>query len=491
MTLRFARWLLALLILLVAGGLGAWLLLLHPHKQPATRDLAQVFNHGSIGNETAQGLPYWIWRVLPTVFPDHLPGAQRGYSAIGVYWEPGAPLPVGFSEKTLGVIPRVAPNCAFCHQGTYRTQADMPARLVSAGAGTRVDPQSYIRFLVDVGQDPRFTAKTMMAAITAIYDMPAWERGLYRFVLIPATRKALEGQAQRFAWMTTRPDWGPGRIDPFNPVKFENLGLPDDGTIGNSDMMPLWGLAVTDPTDTRRFALHWDGLLSDLHETVVAGAIGDGMSHSEWPGAQDALARMESFVRLQLPPPSPFSPDLPPGDPFHVDPDQVARGGAIYAAHCAECHDPAGPRFRTPIPIVEVATDRHRLDMWTVAARDRYLAYQDDYAWGFQHFHKTEGYLANELTGLWLRGPYLHNGSVPNLRALLSAPAERPDRFWRGSDLVDARNGGFVSLRDADPMRRMVPFDTQVDGNGNAGHLWGTDLPATDKEALLAYLKTL
>ena len=40
--------------------------------------------------------------------------------------------------------------------------------------------------------------------------------------------------------MRTRPDWGRGRIDPFNPVKFRMLRQPIDATIGNSDMVPVW-----------------------------------------------------------------------------------------------------------------------------------------------------------------------------------------------------------------------------------------------------------
>ena len=81
-----------------------------------------------------------------------------------------------------------------------------------------------------------------MEEINALIELPLWERALYRYALIPATRQALQAQAVRFAWTESRPDWGPGRIDPFNPVKFANLGLPDDGSIGNSDMMPLWAL---------------------------------------------------------------------------------------------------------------------------------------------------------------------------------------------------------------------------------------------------------
>ena len=62
--------LLAALVLSV----GAWALLLRPVAQKASNDPVWIFNHGSIGNEAAQGLPYWIWRVMPVVFSDLLPG---------------------------------------------------------------------------------------------------------------------------------------------------------------------------------------------------------------------------------------------------------------------------------------------------------------------------------------------------------------------------------------------------------------------------------
>ena len=38
---------------------------------------------------------------------------------------------------------------------------------------------------------------------------------------------------------------------------------------------------------------------------------------------------------------------------------------------------------------------------------------------GVQAFRKTNGYVAAPLDGVWLRGPYLHNGSVPSLHDLL------------------------------------------------------------------------
>lgn len=475
----------------------AWFVLLRPVAQPHTNDPLQVFDHGSIGNEAQQGLPYWIWRVLPTLFPEYLPGNQDGYGAIGVYWVAGEELPVGFSKKTVGVIPRVAPNCAFCHQSTYRLHADDPATFVPAGAGNRVNVQGFIRFLMEIGRhSDRFTADRVMGAITAIYDMPAPERLLYRYLLVPAVRSAFEAQAKRFAWMDPRPGcprpaWGPGRIDPFNPVKFFNLKLPDDCTIGNSDMMPLWDLdQVTDPT--RQYSLHWDGLLSDLRETAIAGAIGDGMDYQGYTSAKPTLERVIDFIRLQKPPPSPFSASRKADDPYHVDAAEVEQGKAIYQAKCAGCHEPGGARFRTVISATELGTDRHRIDMWTEAAAERYANYHEGgYDWGFHAFHKTNGYVATGHTGLWLRGPYLHNGSVPTLRDLLAPPADRPKKFYRGYDLIDPAGGGFVSQAGTPAERYGTLYDTSAPGNGNGGHVYGTDLSDQDKERLLAYLKTL
>ncbi len=54
----------------------------------------------------------------------------------------------------------------------------------------------------------------------------------------------------------------------------------------------------------------------------------------------------------------------------------------------------------------------------------------------FKHFRKTDGYADHPLDGVWARAPYLHNGSVPTLRDLMDAPAERPDTFYRGHDIL-------------------------------------------------------
>ena len=73
--------------------------------------------------------------------------------------------------------------------------------------------------------------------------------------------------------------------------------------------------------------------------------------------------------------------------------------------------------------------------------------------WRFTHFRKTNGYANMPLDGLWLRAPYLHNGSVPTLRALLF-PDERPAVFYRGYDVYDWTNVGLRVERRRGRSRR-------------------------------------
>jgi hypothetical protein len=130
--------------------------------------------------------------------------------------------------------------------------------------------------------------------------------------------------------------------------------------------------------------------------------------------------------------------------------------------------------------------------MWTIQARDTYMKYADGHDWAFHHFQKTNGYTAVPLDGLWLRGPYLHNGSVPTLEQLLS-PGKRVVRFCRGSDVVDAAGIGFAvqSPSAAGCPPGTTELDTTTPGNGNQGHTYGADLRPEDKAALIEFMKTL
>ncbi|NER39986.1 MAG: cytochrome c, partial [Oscillatoria sp. SIO1A7] len=253
-------------LLVGVGGSIAWYKLFREvptyYESPADH-----FKYGSIGAEATQGLPYWLWMVLPRLFPEYLPGAG-GYTSLGITWEPGEELPIGFSKKTIG-FPRQGITCALCHTATYHKTAEDVPTIIPTGASSRFNLQGYIRFLSNCGEDPRFNADYILAGISYVRNLSLLDKFLYRYIIIPQTKKALVELQDSFAWMDKRPEQGLGRIAPFNPVKFVVLGLDDDGTIGNSDMMPLWNQKLH-----KDFALHWDGLETSLTETTIAGAIG-------------------------------------------------------------------------------------------------------------------------------------------------------------------------------------------------------------------------
>lgn len=96
-------------------------------------------------------------------------------------------------------------------------------------------------------------------------------------------------------------------------------------------------------------------------------------------------------------------------------------------------------------------------------------------------------YKARPLDGIWATAPYLHNGSVPTLRALLMPQASRPKTFYVGSRELDPVNVGF----DTSQAPGAFMYDTSLAGNSNAGHTWGTDLSDADRDALIEYLKSL
>jgi processive rubber oxygenase RoxA-like protein len=445
----------------------------------ADESIEEYFKYGSIGAENQSGLPYWIWLVLPRMFPDHLPG-PGGYASFGLPWEQGREMPIGFTKKTIG-FDRVAFNCAFCHTAVVRRSADDPVPIIYPGGPSHtLNALAYERFLFKAASDPRFTTKNIMNAIAEVTQLSILDKALYRFVLIPFTRKALLKQKEALAWTDGRPDWGPGRIDPFNPVKVAILqkvnpkvGVGD--TIGNADMVAIWNLRARGG-----MAYHWDGLNTDVTEVVLSSAIGDGATPKSIPLGN--LHRLQNWLMNLKPAPFPFL------DKF--DASLATRGAVIFKQQCASCHAFGGEKTGKVLPASEAGTDPHRAQMWTPDAAQAYHDYSKPYPWAFTQFRSTGGYVNLPLDAVWIRAPYLHNGSVPSLVDLLSPPAERPKVFFRGYDVYDPEKVGFVSS-GLEAERYGFRYDTSRPGNGNGGHLWGTDLGAQDKKALIEYLKTL
>jgi len=93
---------------------------------------------------------------------------------------------------------------------------------------------------------------------------------------------------------------------------------------------------------------------------------------------------------------------------------------------------------------------------------------------------------AGPLLGIWATGPFLHNGSVPNIYELLSPPEERSKVFWVGNRQLDTWKLGFKSNEEPGLFR----FDTLITGNSNRGHIYPRRGYSHDQRmAVIEYLK--
>lgn len=242
---------------------------------------------------------------------------------------------------------------------------------------------------------------------------------------------------------------------------------------------------------------------------------------------------------------------LPP-----IDPVKAAEGGKLYAELCAGCHlpapntaafwdakfwrspnpstDPPGtPQFLalpiipisrigtdpaqavglanrtvTSLPFLELTTQAYGRALGDVVAKvaQRWYDNQKPPVSAQRQFvmngsrpngiQAPLGYRTRPLDGIWATPPYLHNGSVPNLYALLSPAAERPGAFWLGSREYDPVNVGYSTS----PIEGGFRLDTTIPGNSNRGHEFddrqgqgaiGRKLAPGERLAIIEYLKSL
>lgn len=447
-------------------------------------DAEQQFKYGSVGSEHEFGVPYWLWRVLPEMFPDKLPG--KGYESLGFIYEPGHDLPVGVSKRRYRGFDMVWLNCAFCHTGSVRESAHGERRVIAGMPANTFDFRSFTRFFLEVGADARFTPGRVLLEIERIGGDLDWlDRAILRYYGIYYARERMLSLRGRLAFLDKQPDWGPGRVDTFNPLKayfnFPMDKLPQRELIGTADFPSIWNVRKREGMQ-----LHWDGNNTSLEERNKSAALGAGVTPPTLD--RERMKRVEDWLQDRK----------PPAYPFPIDRNLAASGQRLYREYCAACHGKSGDDFSGEYvgkvdPIDRIGTDRHRLDSYTLEVNANQNTLYAGYPWRFTHFRKTNGYANMPLDGLWLRAPYLHNGSVPSLRDLLEPSGKRPKVFYRGYDVYDPKNVGFVATVAEENGRRYFRFDTALPGNDNKGHegaRYGTQLNAHEKDALVEYLKT-
>ena len=326
-------------------------------------------------------------------------------------------------------IDRIFLNCAGCHAGSVRTGPGGEPLIVAGMPSNTVDLSAFQGFLARAAVDERFSADRFLAEI----DARGIELDLVNRLALQVRRHRHGARAaarhrrplRRLRRTTSRPS-APAASTPSTRPRRCSTGTstrsPKRERIGVVDFPSVF---LQGPKEGMQ--LHWDGNNTKVSERNRSAAFGTGATPPILD--RDSLKRMEDWLATAEPPalrrrlPRPVR-RRPRGARARRStpasaPPATARSGRDFT----------GEYVGKVTPIAEVGTDRGRLDNYTHdLAVNQNVLYAEFGPERFQTFRKTDGYANAPLDGLWLRAPYLHNGSVPTLAALLSPPDERPAR---------------------------------------------------------------
>jgi mono/diheme cytochrome c family protein len=186
----------------------------------------------------------------------------------------------------------------------------------------------------------------------------------------------------------------------------------------------------------------------------------------------------------------------PPKYPRPIDATLAARGEAVFLRNCSPCHGTYGQQEQYPnllIPSHIIQTDSAlAVSNFSDPAYIQWF----EKSWFRMGRRKAalvpfKGYIAPPLDGVWITAPYLHNGSVPDLESLLDS-RKRPT-YWERDFKKPAYNYetlGWTWQARSKASSKGV-YNTTLRGYGNGGHTFGDKLSASDRRAVIEYLKTL
>jgi mono/diheme cytochrome c family protein len=480
------RWALAGLVLLAGIAAWAWWFWPEPDGDAGGEEL---FTTHDLGSPFATGIPYALALAAMQRYPEILGrDVEEFREKFGVLPDPDSPetLPVGFvlHRERRTETDFLMTTCALCHVAELNGQ-----RIVGLG-NRNLRSNALHQAVMRIAGDPGFTEESMtLAAEAQAQDHDLHWTARSRL----ATRSAIKSLKDLAAMDADRPwgklqdlDAGPGRSTPIEFAKAVSrvlIGPP----YGFVKVPAVW-------TYGPRSTFGCDGSLTgDRAVALSAVEFNKGMP----PG--DILARPERWRRLYA-----YIGDVqPPAYPGKIDKARANRGEALFRRHCASCHGQYPIRQKRDyteqvVPLDTIGTDPDRLHSVSQPLIQAKLV--RDLA-PHVELIATKGYVASPLMGIWCRGPYLHNGSVPTLADLLRPVEERPVRFFVGADTKydldrlglayeeDSAVEGRRQAKRASPKQYL--FDTTQSGNSNSGHGAGTSLSDSERRDLLEYLKTL
>ena len=343
-------------------------------------------------------------------------------------------------------------NCLLCHAGAVDGELHLGL------ANTQLDLQGLFDELVE------------LADIAENFGLPAPQ--------LPWTIEDRTGAA--------------GLTDAFGMgMQFATAYGPGGGSLetryGYQDPGAWWRVKLGD-------TIYADGSGDALgHRTMMAMLLAFGLPYAELQALDPTIEALREFV-LSIEAPSWPGPEL--------DLDAQRRGRLVFDEHCASCHGiHSGPEASYPnalLPLDSVDTDPTR----AINFGPEEAAWINASWFGQDHpMSATGSYIAPPLCGVWASAPYLHNGSVPTLAALLE-PETRP-LAWRALARPDEPGAwdyeqvglaweaveGPMNAGETIEQRRV--HDGRRAGLSAEGHDFGAQLSAEQRADLLEYLRGL
>lgn len=185
----------------------------------------------------------------------------------------------------------------------------------------------------------------------------------------------------------------------------------------------------------------------------------------------------------------------PPKYKKGIDTEKAAAGNVIFTRNCATCHGTYGdsasfPNLLIPASIIKTDSALYRSNQ----SNPQFIEWFNK-SWFTTGDHPAklepfDGYMAPPLDGIWITAPYLHNGSVPTLEAVLNSK-KRP-RYWSRdfkNPIYDYSTVGWQFTTHENGGTGI--YNTDLPGYGAYGHYFGDKLSDSEREAVMEYLKTL
>ncbi|MFT3936282.1 MAG: hypothetical protein QM726_21815 [Chitinophagaceae bacterium] len=360
----------------------------------------------------------------------------------------------------------VAPNCMQCHAQVFEGKLVMGMGNTFADftAGQKLNPDAYniLENFLKKGSPQKYEAcKSFIQVAKAIG---------------PYLRTEVRGvnSADRLAGVLA------AHRNPNTFVWSDTAYMPIPEQVIPSDV-PAWWLAK------KKHAMFYNGFgRGDFGKFLMASNLLTVHDTSESREVDTHFNNVLSYI-LSL---------QPPKYPKPIDKALARQGEILYITNCSKCHgkygsNPSYPNLLIPESVIQTDSmlfkSNYQNPQFINWFNNSWFATSEHPA----RLEPFNGYIAPPLDGIWCTAPYLHNGSVPTLEAVLNSKS-RP-QYWQRN--FDDPTYDYVKLSwhftvENAPFKNYV-YNTTLPGYGNYGHYFGDKLDDKQRTAVVEYLKTL